>query len=39
MDDELLKHYGRQISSTIWATNYLNNMGDKLFKQYGRRIT
>ena len=38
MDDELLKHYGRQISSTIWTTNYLNNMDDELLKQYGRQI-
>ena len=39
MDDKLVQQYGRQISSTIWTTNYLNNMDDKLLKQYGRRIT
>ena len=39
MDDKLLKQYGRQISSPIWLTNYLNNMDDKLLKHYGRRIS
>ena len=39
MDDELLKQYGRRISSSIWRTNYLNNMDDELLKHYGRRIT